>query len=346
MSLLTRDKLFWKADRSRYIGYDDDLRTDVIRIAGVSYPLREQVGVSYFVDSATGSNSNTGKSPQTPVATLDTALGLCTANQGDRIYVMPNHAETVTGAGGITADVAGIRIIGLGHGNQRPRFLMDAATTVTFVVSAADVWVENCVFAAGHSDIATCFDLDAVGFHLINCELEDNTTHENFLVGITSGSATDNVCDRLTMVGNTFRTATDSHTAFATLVGDIDNLVVEDNTYMQGAPGGSGGSAGIFLNGTAGDDWENCIIRRNHINCYQTATDTYPLGGGNDQTDNTGIMADNYVATRQSVGTTGAASQQLFTKGTGFNFVNCWHTGKLNQPAKRMPIPTDETGWF
>jgi hypothetical protein len=213
-------------------------------------------------------------------------------------------------------------------------------------VTGADVTIENCVFVAGHSDVATCFDLDAVGFKLINCEFQDNTTKENFLVGITSGSTTDNVCDGLTLVGNRFYTGTDSHTAFVTLVGDIDRMYVDNNDYQVGKPGGSVGPGGTFLNGTAGDDWGFCVVKNNRINTYIVATDTYTLGGGNDQTDNTGIMADNYVATRQSVGTSGAASQQMFTKGTGFNFAQCWHLGKLNQPFKRMPIATDEAGWY
>jgi hypothetical protein len=347
MSLFTRDKVYWKENRQSYIGYDDALRTDVIRLAGVSYPLREQVGTSYFVDSATGSNNNTGRSPQAPVATLDYAIGLCTANKGDRIYVMPNHAETVTGAGGITADVAGIKIIGLGHGNQRPRFLMDGATTVTFVISAADVWVENLVFASGHSDVATCIDLDAAGCHLINCEFVDNTTHENFLVGVTSGSATDNVCDGLTVRGCRFVTGTDSHTAFMTVVGDIDHMRLEDNVYIQGAPGGSAGSAGIFLNGTSGDDMNAFVVARNWISCGNTATDSWPLGGGGAESDCSGVFVENYVANRASVGTTGAASQNMFTKARGLvQFLNCWHTGNVGLPAKRMPIPTDESGWY
>ena len=65
------------------------------------------------------------------LATLDAAFALCTADKGYRIIILPNHSETVTGVGGITADVAGVSVIGLGIGAQRPRFLMDGAATVT-----------------------------------------------------------------------------------------------------------------------------------------------------------------------------------------------------------------------
>src|SRR3990167_1254076 len=319
------------------------------RAVGGSMPTGIGKGKTWYVSSVI--NAGNGETVDGAAGTLQEVIdfldaGAANDNQGHTIVILPNHAETITGAGGLTFDVPGLTVIGMGINAQRPLFLMDAATTVTAVVSAADVRIENCVFASGHSDVATCFDVDAKGFALINCEFEDNTTHENFLVGILSGSTTDNVCDGLTLIGNRFFTGTDSHTAFCQLVGDTDNIRVEGNTYVQGKPGGSTGSAGIFLDGTAGDDWGWAVVKDNVISCYTTATDSYPLGGANDQTDNTGIMINNYVTNRASVGTTGAASQQLFTKGTGFNFVDCWHCGKINQPSKRMPIPTDEAGWY
>jgi hypothetical protein len=319
------------------------------RAVGGSMPTGVGQGKTWYVSSVI--NAGNGETVDGAAGTLQEVidfldLNSANDNRGDTIVILPNHAETITGVGGLTFDVPGLTVVGMGVRDQRPRFLMDGGTTVTAVVSAADVTIKNCVFAAGHKDVATCFDLDAKGFTLVDCEFIDNTTHECFLICVTSGSATDNVCDGLTLIGNKAYTATDAGFKFVSLVGDTDWLHVEGNWFSQGKPGGSVGAAGIFLDGTAGDDWGACLVKNNYINCYMTATDVYPLGGGNDQTDNTGMMADNYVATRQSVGTSGAASQQLFTKGTGFNFAQCWHLGKVNQPFKRMPIATDEAGWY
>src|SRR3990167_8953647 len=80
-------------------------------------------GNIYWVNSNTGANTGKG-TRERPFATLDYAIGRCTANNGDIIMVMPNHAETITGAGGLTFDVAGITVIGMGSYNNRPRFLM------------------------------------------------------------------------------------------------------------------------------------------------------------------------------------------------------------------------------
>ncbi len=160
-----------------------------LEVGGLTAQFVPDLGTRYFVDSATGSNSNTGKSPAAAVATIDYAIGLCTANKGDVIYVMPNHAETVTGVGGITADVAGISIIGLGSYNQRPRILMDGGTTVTFAVSAADVTIRNIVFASGHLLIAACFVVTAVGCWIDQCEWSDNTTAENWATPVKATGA-------------------------------------------------------------------------------------------------------------------------------------------------------------
>jgi hypothetical protein len=76
-------------------------------------------GNIFFVDSgsATGANSvGAGQNPDAPFLTIDYAVGQCTANNGDIIYVMPGHAEVVAAAAGLDLDVAGITIVGLGSG--------------------------------------------------------------------------------------------------------------------------------------------------------------------------------------------------------------------------------------
>src|SRR3990167_6061342 len=56
-------------------------------------------------------------------------MSRCTASRGDVIFVMPGHAETVSAAGGITMDVNGVAIIGLGSGDLRPTITYDTADT-------------------------------------------------------------------------------------------------------------------------------------------------------------------------------------------------------------------------
>ena len=156
-------------------------------------------GNLWWVSSTRGGDGNKG-TRERPFATLDYAIGRCTANNGDVIMVLPDHAETVTGAGGITADIAGITIIGMGNYNQRPRFLMDAGTTVSFLVSAADVTVQNCVCASGHADVVTCFDVTGKGFTCLQNEFVDNVVDENFKSAIKF-SSTANTSDGAWVIG-------------------------------------------------------------------------------------------------------------------------------------------------
>ena len=74
---------------------------------------------------------------------IDAAIGECTANAGDTILVMPGHSETVSAASGITADVAGVSIIGLGVGSDVPVISFGTATTASMDLTADNVKIKN-----------------------------------------------------------------------------------------------------------------------------------------------------------------------------------------------------------
>ena len=95
----------------------------------------------FFVSSVSGGSGNDGKSWQTPVATLDAAMGLCTASQGDIVYLMPGHVESSSAAATWDIDVAGVSVIGLGHGTARPRFDYDLAA------SSIDIGASGCILS-------------------------------------------------------------------------------------------------------------------------------------------------------------------------------------------------------
>lgn len=160
-------------------------------------------GTRWWVNSTGGNNATgeSGKTPSRPFATLDYALSRCTDSKCDQIMLMPGHAETITGAGGITLDKIGVDVIGLGRYDLRPRFLMDGAATVTCLVTAAEAGLRNIIFAAGHSDITTFCTVTAKGFALEYCHFERNTTDENFVAIVTAGVA-DNDYDGMELIGN------------------------------------------------------------------------------------------------------------------------------------------------
>jgi hypothetical protein len=236
-----------------------------------------------WVDSGAGSN---GKGTyKRPYSTLQAAIDA--ANSDDTILVKPGHAETITGAGGLTFDVPGLTVIGLGTSTRRPRFLMDGATTVSAVVSAAGVTIQNTRFAAGNADIVTCFYLDATGFSLIGCNFRDNATDENWLALITSGSATDNVCDGLRAIGNRWFSPDAAATNFLAQTGHLDDMDVIGNIVILPA-----GTASQLIKTTAGDLFRGAYIGWNRLQHAMTASE---LLISNDGATNSGLIENNLV---------------------------------------------------
>jgi len=242
-------------------------------------------GSTFYVNSAV--DGTDGRSPATAFGTLDEAFAKCTANKGDVIVVMPNHSETVTGAGGITHDVAGVSVIGLYSAyNQRPRFLMDAGTTVTYLISAADAYVSGLEFASGHSNVATCFDVTAVGAHINDCKFRNNTTNEDFLVCITASGAT-RTGDGLKVTNCDWYTTDTDDSAMISIVDDLADLVVWDNHMVT-----SSATAAQLIKVTAGQLLLNADIGWNRLVNAMTSGELFI---SNDGTTNTGIIHNNYV---------------------------------------------------
>jgi len=148
------------------------------QLGGVPVNSEFTTGSIFFVDSNTGSNSNDGKSPSTAFATLDFAIGNCTASKGDIIYVMPGHAETTTA---IAADVAGITIIGIGRGRARPALTATTAATDLIDVTAANVCIKNMRLVGAASGVTSLISIAANDFM---CELSVLEQAATPLIGV------------------------------------------------------------------------------------------------------------------------------------------------------------------
>jgi hypothetical protein len=155
-------------------------------------------GERFYVSSTTtGATDGTGygRSPDAPFATIDYAVGQATASQGDVIYVMPSHVEAVATAAALDFDTAGIKVIGLGWGDTRPKVqLSDTTATVEF--NADDMWIENLIFEGTKTggvtaglDIKTgCDDL-----MIKNCVIRGTATGKELLKGVTIEATNDRI---------------------------------------------------------------------------------------------------------------------------------------------------------
>ena len=128
-------------------------------------------GSVFFVHSGTGTDAlGGGRGPDNALATFDYAVGLCTANKGDVIYILPGHAETISAAAGIDLDVEGITVIGLGNGDNRPTFTMDTSTSVDVDVDADNITIKGLRFVSGKAAMLAMIDVNNAFFEAIDCD--------------------------------------------------------------------------------------------------------------------------------------------------------------------------------
>lgn len=136
--------------------------------------LPAAVGEVIFVDSSIG-NANAEGSSTKPYNSIENAFSRSGLTSGDVVVVMPGHTETVTAAGGLTLDVAGVTIIGLGTGSARPKINFTTAVGASMVVSAANITMKNILFTGGIDALTNPVHIQAADFSLIDCETRDVT---------------------------------------------------------------------------------------------------------------------------------------------------------------------------
>ena len=251
-------------------------------------------GKTFFVHSVTGSNGNSGRKPAEPLATLDYAVGLCTASKYDVIVLMPGHAETLAAAAAIALDVAGITIVGIGTGALRPTFTMNAAAA-TITVAASNMSIKNCLFISTFAAVATVFDnvnaVVAKDFTIDSCEFRDSSNTLNIVKCFRSGT-TANQADGFTFTNNKVISIMGTPTAATTCVLSAaaqDRFTLTDNVVIRSAA----------LNNTAvllamgANNHTLMTIARNRTNTPNTGTTAGELisGGG---TGSSGHVYDNY----------------------------------------------------
>ena len=243
-------------------------------------------GDVFFVHNGTGSAGYAGTDPDHPLNSIDNAIGKCTASKGDVIFVMPGHAETISGAGGITCDVAGVSIIGLGEGNLRPT-LTWSATASSILITAANVTLRNLITTISEDEVVSMFSCSAAG-----CTLDAIDFVEYGAKGATGQALqfllTTAAADNLTMMNCRHKQDTAGNTAqiWIQLVGTDNSRILNNSIYMTV----KAATTSICISGSTAV--VGCEISGNKI-AWLGATVTTPI---NLVTTSTGIISDNRVA--------------------------------------------------
>lgn len=165
-------------------------------------------------------------------ATIAGAVSLCTANGNDQILVLPGHTETITGAAGIAINVAGVAVVGLGVGAQRPTITFTTAVGASFDVTAASVLIKNIIFVCGIDNQTAMNNVTAADVTFDSCEWRVSDGTVGAAIGIlTAATATRLKVENSRFVGPAVNAGT---TLAAAIQHESGTDYVIQNNYFAG----------------------------------------------------------------------------------------------------------------
>lgn len=247
-------------------------------------------GSVFYVDSNV-SNEGDGTSWATAKDTLDEAVGLCTADNGDIIMIAQGSTEALgTGTDVVDIDVDGVTITQCGDPFISNGFDYTDYDTGSFAIGADNVTLYNMRFHANVTDVNEAIEVEAgsTDVRILSCifDVEAEGTDEFHEVITSHGAAS----DRPKIVDCVFRMGAG---------GARSGISFKDMDYAE-----IGGN--IFTGDFAVADVNNATTASNHIVIRNNLFFQGTIGGNaglNDQpaiellSTTTGIIANNYICT-------------------------------------------------
>lgn len=184
-------------------------------------------GDRWFVHSGTGTDgAGFGRNPDSPLATINYAIGLATASQGDIIYVMPGHNETIIAGTSCVIDKIGLSIIGLGRGANRPTLDFDNVSG-SIEMDAASCRLSNVILNASIDDIVAAINVDASDCEIDHCYFTFEATGDEFITCIDIDAF-----DRCHVHDNVFETETGADGATEAIrLDETDETIIQNNIF-------------------------------------------------------------------------------------------------------------------
>lgn len=214
-----------------------------------------------FVGAGGTDDDDHGRTPESPYLTIQHAIDSMVAANDDLILVGPGHTTTLTAAGTVTADVAGLTIRGYGWPLPVLNYTTNAAASLN--VTAANVRVERFRFTmTGVASVTAGINISAAGCIIRDCQFEQGDGTNCAVLGILTTAA----ANRLLVERCHFYTGSVAATTAIRLVGGSD-IVIQDNVFQGAYDTGIGAIQNVT---TAG---ERFVVRRNVIQNF-TASNT------------------------------------------------------------------------
>lgn len=262
----------------------------------------------------TGSDANKGTF-DAPFATISYAISQCVANRGDIIFVKPGHAESIIAANGINFNIAGVAIIGLGVGSNRPTLTWSTVAGANIQVSANNVTLSNflCIstMATGFttSAFAILTTVVANDFTIDNCEFRDSSATTGFLAIVTQGGTTANALDGFVFSNNRYvhTMTTITNVTAAVVMTAAHYRQIYDNNFIAQTTANNN----VALLVAFGANSQTALqISRNRTYSNNTGTTAGELFSGGSTASN-GLVSDNYSWHLAGTGLLGPVSTKL-----------------------------------
>jgi hypothetical protein len=219
-------------------------------------------GRVFYVHHSGGRSTDVLEVRSRTYSTLNAALGQCSSGNGDTVFLLPGHAENITGADQMNNLVAGTNICGIGFGDNRPTLTWTAAGA-TFLLDVANVMIKNIIMlmdpGTGTTTVTAPMTVSAAGCGIIGCRFRTSTDANSLSTVpllLTDGA------DNFTFIENHMFGATAGECTTQMDIAGADNLIMKDNTFL-GATSNTG--VGIVrFKATAATNV--CLMRNSYIN--------------------------------------------------------------------------------
>lgn len=248
----------------------------------------QQYGNDWFVNSAATAGGN-GATPSGAFTTLAAALAV--ALSGDRVYLAPSHAETISAAGGITWSQSGIAVIGLGQGAVRPTFTF-SATAATFVISGANNLLSNVRVKTSIDELVLMFSVTGDGNVLDRVDFVETASAQALSFATITG---DDVV--MTNCYHVQAVAPATAQSWITLTG-ADRIRIVGNVFLLTLSDFAG--SGVIR--TLTTECVNVVIASNLVR--MTGFSAALVNAFNGAAGTTGLVADNRIGCNAALNTT------------------------------------------
>jgi hypothetical protein len=256
-------------------------------IAGNVYWVGATAGLNWVA----GVDSPECGTKETPFASIDYAVGQCTGNNGDVIYVLPGHTDTITATTTMTLDVAGISVIGLGNGTLRPTITLGTSTAATITISAANVLLSNIIFQTAIDELAAAITVTGANCTLDTVDYVEYSASYQTIIGVKVSAAT-----YFTMKNchHSQVTAPNGNGGWVNLAGACNDCVIQNNMFFINTT--NNGNSGTIV-GTSAASLRVFICNNLMVNPAGTSVMSISLYSGS-----TGLVAWNGAGNPNATG--------------------------------------------